>query len=156
MDAAPAAGLLPEEMRCLQDKLRGIILAGISEVVFSNYAELQGLLLAGLDNRSVASTNMNAASSRSHCIVTFHICRHHSTETSCHSKLQLVSAASVAAQHPCAWPPSTSCTTRPYTRYLSMAAVRYVQVQQAAAIVVSRFLRPAGNTRSVHTQHAVR
>ena len=68
-------------------------MAGISEVVFTSYAELQGLLSDGLGNRSVASTGMNAASSRSHCIVTFHICRHHSSEASCHSKLQLVTLA---------------------------------------------------------------
>lgn len=44
--------------------------AGATEVCVTDEAQLVGLMHAGLAARAVTATNMNAASSRSHCIVT--------------------------------------------------------------------------------------
>eukprot|EP00913_Durusdinium_trenchii_P009743 g9152.t1 len=51
----------------------GIYVAGLTTNAVSSYQEVQSILDFGTKARSVASTNMNSASSRSHCIFTFNL-----------------------------------------------------------------------------------
>lgn len=75
-----------------QDKTRGTIVVGASEAHVSSEEEVLATISHGLGNRAVASTQMNAASSRSHCIITLMLTRcWDSTDDVAHSKLCLVS-----------------------------------------------------------------
>lgn len=51
-----------------EDKTRGVYIEDLSERYVSDESEVYELMRIGLDNREVASTNMNAGSSRSHSI----------------------------------------------------------------------------------------
>jgi hypothetical protein len=69
---------------------------GLSEYQVASYSEAEVLLNLGLENRAIASTLMNATSSRSHTVLTLHVV----TETqrgvhgrSIKSKLMLVDLA---------------------------------------------------------------
>ncbi|GAN05352.1 kinesin heavy chain [Mucor ambiguus] len=52
-----------------EDKVKGVYVKGIKEVYVSDTSEVYDVMRIGGDNRVVASTNMNAESSRSHSIV---------------------------------------------------------------------------------------
>ncbi|KAI8647402.1 kinesin heavy chain [Parasitella parasitica] len=52
-----------------EDKVKGVYVKGIKEVYVSDTNEVYDVMRIGGDNRVVASTNMNAESSRSHSIV---------------------------------------------------------------------------------------
>ncbi|KAI9273594.1 P-loop containing nucleoside triphosphate hydrolase protein, partial [Sporodiniella umbellata] len=52
-----------------EDKLKGVYVKGLKEVYVANADEVYDVMRVGGDNRVVASTNMNAESSRSHSIV---------------------------------------------------------------------------------------
>lgn len=51
----------------------GVYVPEITECVVKNYTEVEKLIRFGQKSRMVAATNMNNASSRSHCIFTFHL-----------------------------------------------------------------------------------
>ena len=53
-----------------EDPGKGVFVKGLSEVAVESEAELHAMLDKGLHNRTVAATNMNAESSRSHSIFT--------------------------------------------------------------------------------------
>ncbi len=59
----------------------------------SNETELVELTQQGLARRTVASTSMNAASSRSHCLITLTVQRHLPDGSVMHGKLTLVDLA---------------------------------------------------------------
>lgn len=78
----------------LQDKVRGCFIAGALEAKVENEQELLDTMRSGFCNRAVASTSMNATSSRSHCIVNLFVTRRWTlTEDVQHSKLCLVRGA---------------------------------------------------------------
>lgn len=64
---------------------------GASEAAVSSEQEVLDTMQLGLANRAVASTSMNAVSSRSHCIVNLYVTRQWSNGNEMqHSKLCLV------------------------------------------------------------------
>eukprot|EP00891_Asterochloris_glomerata_P002689 jgi/Astpho2/2689/gw1.00050.167.1_t len=76
-----------------QDPCRGITVAGATEVPISSQAEAMRVLQHGIANRAVASTAMNAESSRSHCIVTLAVQQMHTDGKTVYGKLCLVDLA---------------------------------------------------------------
>ena len=56
-------------MQVKQDPKRGVYVAGATEMPVNSEEELVAATEIGIANRVVASTAMNATSSRSHCIV---------------------------------------------------------------------------------------
>ena len=67
--------------------------AEILQVAVSNESELVELTQQGLARRTVASTCMNAVSSRSHCLITLTVQRHLPDGSVMHGKLTLVDLA---------------------------------------------------------------
>ena len=65
----------------------------VAQVAVSNETELVELTQQGLARRTVASTSMNAASSRSHCLITLTVQRHLPDGSVMHGKLTLVDLA---------------------------------------------------------------
>eukprot|EP00928_Gymnodinium_smaydae_P028524 TRINITY_DN21727_c1_g4_i1.p1 TRINITY_DN21727_c1_g4~~TRINITY_DN21727_c1_g4_i1.p1 ORF type:complete len:852 (-),score=197.37 TRINITY_DN21727_c1_g4_i1:98-2653(-) len=72
--------LMPPDSRQEQGKLEvrshpkfGHYVPGLTESVVESYEEVQKMLEFGMAARSVAATNMNAGSSRSHCIFAFEL-----------------------------------------------------------------------------------
>ena len=59
-----------------EDPHRGFYVAGLQEFIVRDYSEAEALLNLGLENRALASTLMNATSSRSHTVLTLHIEQH--------------------------------------------------------------------------------
>ena len=57
-------------LRVRQSPKRGFYAEGLSEVPVSSYEEIEKKMEEGTTNRTVASTNMNATSSRAHTIIT--------------------------------------------------------------------------------------
>ena len=64
-----------DNLAVVADPLRGIQAAGATQLPVRGEGECMRVALAGLSQRAVASTAMNAASSRSHCIVTLSVDR---------------------------------------------------------------------------------
>lgn len=60
-------------LKMVDDPARGVVVSGAVVAPFASVAEARALLLRGYSNRTVHATLMNAASSRSHCIVTIHV-----------------------------------------------------------------------------------
>eukprot|EP00201_Polytomella_parva_P015646 CAMPEP_0175057240 /NCGR_PEP_ID=MMETSP0052_2-20121109/11147_1 /TAXON_ID=51329 ORGANISM="Polytomella parva, Strain SAG 63-3" /NCGR_SAMPLE_ID=MMETSP0052_2 /ASSEMBLY_ACC=CAM_ASM_000194 /LENGTH=821 /DNA_ID=CAMNT_0016322417 /DNA_START=365 /DNA_END=2830 /DNA_ORIENTATION=+ len=58
-----------------QDPMRGIYIEGVTLVPVSDETQLESAMRRGLAQRSVAATQMNAESSRSHCLVTVNVDR---------------------------------------------------------------------------------
>lgn len=59
-----------EELKVRQHELYGIFIQGLNPIVVQNYKDINRLIEQGNKQRSVASTNMNDRSSRSHAILT--------------------------------------------------------------------------------------
>ncbi|XP_024531534.1 kinesin-like protein KIN-1 [Selaginella moellendorffii] len=57
-----------DNLQVKEDKTRGIFVAGASEVYLQSEEEMLKTVKAGILNRAVGATNMNANSSRSHCV----------------------------------------------------------------------------------------
>jgi kinesin family protein 13 len=55
---------------------------GLSQLVVTSYPEIETLLIEGNNYRTVASTNMNNESSRSHAVFTLKLTQTLSTEAS--------------------------------------------------------------------------
>ena len=87
-----ALSCIPQNWLLVQDKVKGITIPGLTEAAFDTFPALSSLLEAALARRSTAATGMNAASSRSHCIVTFTVTRTISPQNTARSKLRLVRA----------------------------------------------------------------
>lgn len=51
-----------------EDKIKGVFIEGLTEIYVSNDVEVHDIMKAGNENREVASTYMNAVSSRSHSL----------------------------------------------------------------------------------------
>ncbi|KAK9802991.1 hypothetical protein WJX73_005839 [Symbiochloris irregularis] len=87
-------GINNANLTITQDKVRGTMIVGATEAHVASEEEVLATMFQGLGNRAVASTQMNATSSRSHCIVTLMLKRRwDSTEDVAHSKLCLVDLA---------------------------------------------------------------
>ena len=65
----------------------------LAQVTVTNERKLEQLTQQGLARRTVASTSMNAASSRSHCLITLTVQRHLPDGSVMHGKLTLVKLA---------------------------------------------------------------
>ena len=71
-----------------------MILQGVTEMEVENLGQVSKLLKVGRSNRSVAVTNMNVHSSRSHSIVLLQLKQMNSqSEKTLHGKLYLVDLA---------------------------------------------------------------
>ncbi|EIE18687.1 P-loop containing nucleoside triphosphate hydrolase protein [Coccomyxa subellipsoidea C-169] len=76
-----------------QDRQRGVCIAGATLVPVQTERELVELMQQGIAKRTVARTGMNAASSRSHCLVMLAIEKHWPDGSVGHGKLCLVDLA---------------------------------------------------------------
>ncbi|KAI3863804.1 hypothetical protein MKW98_031396 [Papaver atlanticum] len=65
--------LSKDNLQIKESKLHGIYLTGVTEALISDPAEASQNLLNGAANRAVGETEMNMASSRSHCVYIFTI-----------------------------------------------------------------------------------
>lgn len=64
---------LDEALPVREDAAKGIYVEGLSEFTVSNTSEAMEVLKSGMDNRKVASTNMNRVSSRSHALFVLNV-----------------------------------------------------------------------------------
>jgi kinesin family protein 1 len=73
----------------------GVYVKGLQEIVVDNAAKLQGIVDQGMKNRTVASTQMNADSSRSHSvfIISIHQKDEEDTTKNVFAKINLVDLA---------------------------------------------------------------
>ena len=94
----PGAG---EGLAVQQDRARGIIMPGASEVPVRSEGELMRLMQLGLARRMVACTGMNAGSSRSHCVVLLRLTQAQQDGGVLHSKLCLVDLAGMLSPQTC-------------------------------------------------------
>eukprot|EP00887_Chlorella_sp_A99_P003296 scaffold9.g3296.t1 len=79
-----------DNLQVVQDKERGTIVQGATEVPVASEAECVALMRRGIAARAVSATAMNAGSSRSHCVVTLEVERSLADGGSVLSKLCLV------------------------------------------------------------------
>ncbi|KAI3445116.1 hypothetical protein Pfo_001781 [Paulownia fortunei] len=63
--------LSKDNLQIKQSKVHGIFVGGVTEIPISDSAEALKSLSSGIANRAVGETQMNMASSRSHCIYLF-------------------------------------------------------------------------------------
>ncbi|XP_065853823.1 kinesin-like protein KIN-1 isoform X1 [Euphorbia lathyris] len=63
--------LTKDKILIKESKTQGILLSGVTEISISNPGEALQSLYSGIVNRAVGETQMNMASSRSHCIYIF-------------------------------------------------------------------------------------
>lgn len=73
---------------------KGSYVEGLSKHAVANYRDIQKLMNVGLANRTVAETQMNKISSRSHCIFTLYMNQYESADgTVTTSKINLIDLA---------------------------------------------------------------
>ncbi|KAH9754684.1 kinesin-like protein KIN-1 [Citrus sinensis] len=60
-----------DNIQIKESRVQGILLSGVTEIYVFNSAEALQSLASGISNRAVGETQMNMASSRSHCIYIF-------------------------------------------------------------------------------------
>mmetsp|Transcript_94625 Transcript_94625/g.187482 ORF Transcript_94625/g.187482 Transcript_94625/m.187482 type:complete len:935 (-) Transcript_94625:101-2905(-) len=85
-----------QKLEVRQHPKLGTYVPGLTENAVTKYTEVRKMLEFGAKTRSVASTNMNASSSRSHCIFTFYLEKHRETAgraSDLRAKLNLVDLA---------------------------------------------------------------
>ncbi|XP_031276558.1 kinesin-like protein KIN-1 [Pistacia vera] len=63
--------LSKDNIQIKESRVQGILLSGVTEISISDPAEAMQSLSSGIANRAVGETQMNMASSRSHCIYIF-------------------------------------------------------------------------------------
>ncbi|XP_028081441.1 kinesin-like protein KIN-1, partial [Camellia sinensis] len=63
--------LSKDNIQIKENKVQGILLSGVTEISLLNRAEALQSLSSGIANRAVGETQMNMASSRSHCAYIF-------------------------------------------------------------------------------------
>ncbi len=77
-----------------QEKGKGIYVRDVTETYVGNESEVYQVMRLGTSNRSIAATNMNAESSRSHSIFILTVTQTNSEDMSCKTgKLYLVDLA---------------------------------------------------------------
>lgn len=76
-DLLAPAGQSADNLAVLRNKVRGVFVAGATEIPVHNEEELIRHMETGIANRTVAATGMNATSSRSHCVVSDPSCKWH-------------------------------------------------------------------------------
>ncbi|KAL1535115.1 serine/threonine-protein kinase KIN2 [Salvia divinorum] len=81
-----------DNLQIKENKMQGIFVNGVTEISISDSAEALLALSTGIANRAVGETQMNIASSRSHCIYIYVICQEIRKERR-HGKLILVDLA---------------------------------------------------------------
>lgn len=64
---------LDEVLAVREDATRGVYVEGLSEFIVNNTGEAMEVLKSGMENRKVASTNMNRVSSRSHALFVLNV-----------------------------------------------------------------------------------
>ncbi|XP_054804383.1 kinesin-like protein KIN-1 isoform X1 [Prosopis cineraria] len=69
-----------DNIQIKESKTQGIILPGVAEKTVENPAEALQSLSRGIANRAVGETQMNMASSRSHCVYIFTILQEHTKQ----------------------------------------------------------------------------
>ncbi|CAF4652463.1 unnamed protein product, partial [Rotaria sp. Silwood2] len=69
-------------LKVRENKILGPYVDGLSQLVVTSYQEIETLLIEGNNYRTVASTNMNNESSRSHAVFTLKLTQTLSTEAS--------------------------------------------------------------------------
>jgi hypothetical protein len=62
-------------LRVRENPVSGAYVAGLAEITVSSYTEIMHLLVEGSHARTVAATNMNRASSRSHAVFVLYFCQ---------------------------------------------------------------------------------
>jgi len=62
-----------DNLKIRDSKENGVYVEGATEIYVNSGDELMALILDAHNHRSVASTRMNAESSRSHCVLLFHV-----------------------------------------------------------------------------------
>jgi len=62
-----------KKLKVMVDRKRGVYVQGLSIKAVASFEQAKNLIDIGFNNRLVASTNMNATSSRSHCILTMYV-----------------------------------------------------------------------------------
>lgn len=78
-DLLAPAGHNADNLAVLKNKVRGVFVAGATEIPVHSEEELITHMNSGIANRTVAATGMNATSSRSHCVVS--LCHNNAGET---------------------------------------------------------------------------
>ncbi len=77
-----------------EEKSKGIYVADVTETYVTDEREVYGIMKLGQSNRSIAATNMNAESSRSHSIFILTVTQSNLEDMSCKTgKLYLVDLA---------------------------------------------------------------
>lgn len=71
--AEPRLGAGASRLKVRENAAVGVFIAGLTTVRVETFEEVMNLISLGSKNRTVAATNSNAHSSRSHAIVTLHI-----------------------------------------------------------------------------------
>eukprot|EP00884_Botryococcus_braunii_P002568 jgi/Botrbrau1/12311/Bobra.0205s0009.1 len=92
-DLLAPPGQNADNLAVLKNKVRGVFVAGATEIPVHSEEELIMHMNSGIANRTVAATGMNASSSRSHCVVHLLVERHSLDGTQTHGKLCLVDLA---------------------------------------------------------------
>lgn len=64
---------LDEALLVREDAAKGVYVENLSERIVTNTDEAMEVLRSGMDNRKVASTNMNRVSSRSHALFVLNV-----------------------------------------------------------------------------------
>lgn len=83
-----------DNLKIHEDKNKGVYMANITETYITGESDVYDLMKLGNQNRSVACTQMNAESSRSHSIFILTITQNNSEDLSCKTgKLYLVDLA---------------------------------------------------------------
>ena len=81
-------------LRIHEEKGKGVYMQGVEEVYISSETEVYDLMKLGNSNRSIASTNMNAESSRSHSLFILTVTQNNTADLSCKvGRLYLVDLA---------------------------------------------------------------
>ena len=60
----------PSGLKIRQSKLLGVYVEGVKKHYVTSFKEIENVMELGTKNRTVASTQMNATSSRAHTIIT--------------------------------------------------------------------------------------
>ncbi|KAF8022952.1 hypothetical protein BT93_F0462 [Corymbia citriodora subsp. variegata] len=85
--------LSKDHIQIKETKSQGILLPEVTELSLSDTADALRSLSSGICNRAVGETQMNVASSRSHCIYIFSVHQESTNQTRTYGKLILVDLA---------------------------------------------------------------
>eukprot|EP00792_Barthelona_sp_PAP020_P002948 TRINITY_DN1461_c0_g1_i1.p1 TRINITY_DN1461_c0_g1~~TRINITY_DN1461_c0_g1_i1.p1 ORF type:complete len:945 (-),score=251.74 TRINITY_DN1461_c0_g1_i1:188-3022(-) len=77
------------KLRVREHPKKGVYVEGLTHLEVGSHQDIMKQLDVALENRSVAETNLNRSSSRSHCLFTLHITRSLSSGSNLHAKFNL-------------------------------------------------------------------